>query len=64
MNRAGVGSTKIWLKGKKHSYVRISDVGGDRFTITFQNDKFKTREIILDAEEFVIRAKLRSFMNG
>jgi len=60
---AGVGLSTAWLKGKHHTFVRVSDLAEDgKFTITFQNEKFKTKTLTLDAKELISRARLESFM--
>lgn len=59
----GVGLATAWLKKKHHSFVRVSDLAnGGKFTITFQNERFETKTITLDARELIQRASLESFM--
>ncbi|MEE9214644.1 MAG: hypothetical protein V3U54_07595 [Thermodesulfobacteriota bacterium] len=63
VNNRGVGIATAWLKEKHHSYVRVTDIADDgKFTINFQNEKFETKSLTLDARELITRARLESFM--
>ena len=59
----GIGITKIWLEGKCHSFVSLSDIDEDNnFTVTFQNEKFETKILVLDTKTLIKLAKLEHFM--
>lgn len=59
----GLGSSKIWVKGKKHSFVSIGDAEEiGTFTVTFQNEKFETKTMVLDAKSLIQRAGFERFM--
>ena len=59
----GLGSSKVWLQGKRHSFVQVSDVEETgEFKVTFQNEKYETKTLTLDAEALIQRAGLKRFM--
>ena len=56
-----LGRATVWLKNKKHSFVRFIE-NSDGIVIEFQNDKFQETSIKLTDKELVDMFNVKNFM--